>query len=41
MSPARCAPGYRTGRHGFGRRSRAPACRAAWWIALVQAGQIS
>ena len=32
-SPARCAPGCRTGRHGFGRRSRAPAAHAAWWTA--------
>ena len=29
-SPARCAPGCRMGRYGYRRRSRAPACRAAW-----------
>ena len=30
-SPARCAPGCRTGRHGCGRRSHAPAFHAACW----------
>ena len=32
-SPARCAPGCRTGRYGYRRRSRAPASHAAWLTA--------